>query len=56
MRKLLATLALASAINMNAAQKIDRIEPSNWFVGMKNPTVQLMVYGEGIRTADVETD
>ena len=40
---------------MSAAKKsvIDRIEPTDWFVGMKNPQVQLMVYGRGIR--DVET-
>lgn len=41
---------------MNAAQKIDRIEPTNWFVGMKNPQVQLMVYGKDVRTAEVSTD
>ena len=45
----------AFALTMSAAKKpvIDRIEPANWFVGMKNPQVQLMVYGEGIR--DVES-
>ena len=37
----------------NKGVKIDRIEPTDWFVGMKNPMVQLMVYGQGIR--DVET-
>lgn len=41
---------------MKAAVKIDRIDPTDWFVGMKNPSLQLMVYGEGIRTADVTTD
>ena len=41
---------------MNAAQKIDRIEPTNWFVGMKNPQVQLMVYGKDVRDADVEVN
>ena len=35
--------------------KVDRIEPTNWFVGMKNPTLQLMVYGKDIRDADVTT-
>ena len=45
----------AFALTMSAAKKpvIDRIEPANWFVGMMNPQVQLMVYGEGIR--DVES-
>lgn len=40
----------------NAAVKVDRIDPANWFVGMKNPSLQLMVYGEGIASADVTTD
>ncbi len=41
---------------MNAAVMIDRIEPTNWFVGMKNPSLQLMVYGKDIRSAEVTTD
>ena len=32
---------------------IDRVEPASWYVGMKNPQLQLMVYGKGI--ANVET-
>ncbi|MCD8202096.1 MAG: glycoside hydrolase family 13 protein, partial [Prevotella sp.] len=47
---------LLSIMTMEAAVNIDRIEPTDWFVGMKNPTLQLMVYGEGIQTADVTTD
>ena len=41
---------------MNAAPKIDRIEPANWFAGMKNASLQLMVYGQGIGAAEVTTD
>lgn len=41
---------------MNAAVKINKIEPANWYVGMKDANLQLMVYGEGIKTADVTTD
>lgn len=57
MKKILATLmiGMGSVVAMNAAQKIDRIEPTNWFVGMKNPQVQLMVYGKDIRSAEVTT-
>ena len=46
-------------VTMSAAKKqvIDRVEPTDWFVGMKNPQVQLMVYGQGIRDVDdVTTD
>ena len=41
---------------MHAQVKVDRIEPANWYVGMNNPTVQLMVYGQGIRDAEVATE
>ena len=40
----------------HAAVKVDRIEPTNWYVGLKDPSVQLMVYGEGIRDAEVVID
>ena len=43
-------------MTINAAVNVDRIDPTNWFVGMKNPSLQLMVYGEGIRSAEVSTD
>lgn len=41
---------------MKAAVKIDRIEPTDWYVGLKNPSLQLMVYGKDIKNADVTTD
>ena len=50
---------MANVLTMSAAKKIviDRIEPTDWYVGMKNPTVQLMVYGKGIRDINsVTTD
>ena len=56
MKKLLTALLLGGTLAMNAAQKIDRIEPTNWYVGMKNPSVQLMVYGKEIRSAEVSTN
>ena len=44
-------------IGMSAAVKINKIEPANWFAGMKNPQVQLMVYGKGVAAVkDVTTD
>ena len=58
MKRILFLLALvAQVMTMSAAKgtkvKVDRIDPTNWYVGMKNPSVQLMVYGQGIR--DVES-
>lgn len=32
------------------------MEPTNWYVGMKNPSLQIMVSGKGIRDAEVSTD
>lgn len=31
--------------------QVERIEPMNWWAGMKNPNLQLMVHGKGIGTA-----
>ena len=55
---LLLTALVAPMLTMSAAKvKINRIEPTDWFVGMKNPTVQLMVYGAGVRDVQsVTTD
>lgn len=47
---------ILQVLNMEAAVKINKIEPANWYVGMKDANLQLMVYGEGIKTADVTTD
>ena len=50
---------MAMCLTMNGAKKvvIDRIEPTDWFVGMKNTELQLMVYGPGIRdVGSVSTD
>ncbi len=36
------------------AQKVDRVEPPFWWAGMKNPKLQLMVYGEDISATKPE--
>ena len=38
------------------AAKVDRIEPTDWYVGMKNSSLQLMIYGKDVRDADVTVD
>lgn len=43
-------------MTMQAAIKIDHIEPENWYVGMKNSSLQLMVYGKNIRDSRVSVD
>jgi hypothetical protein len=39
-----------------SAQKIDRIEPPSWFTGMKETTLQLMVYGKEIGSFNVTAE
>ena len=46
-------LILSIAMQTNAKISIQRIDPTDWYVGMKNPKVQLMVYGTGIKDAEV---
>ena len=47
---LLLTALVAINLTAMAATKtvIQRIDPTDWYVGMKNPSLQLMVYGKGI--------
>lgn len=47
------TLATSAAENKTT---VTRIDPTDWYVGMKNPSLQLMVYGKGIRDAQVSAD
>ena len=62
MRKLLLVTAIlmANVMMMNAAKQkvtVDRVDPTDWYVGMKNPSLQLMVYGKNIASVtDVTTD
>lgn len=56
MKKILTALLLGTTLTMNAAVKIDRIEPTNWYVGMKDASLQLMVYGKDIKSAEVTTN
>ena len=56
---LLLTAFVAINLTAMAATKnvIQRIDPTDWYVGMKNPSLQLMVYGKGIGTLrEVTTD
>ena len=61
MKRLFFLMALvAQVMTMSAAKNkvvIDRIDPTDWFVGLKNPQVQLMVYGKNIAAVQrVATD
>ena len=57
---LLTAILMANVMTMSAAKQkisIDRIDPTDWYVGMKNPSLQLMVYGKNIASVqEVTTD
>ncbi len=56
---LLLVLSLFPSFSLNAlcasrkAPLVARIDPTDWRVGLRTPQLQLMVYGQGIREADV---
>ena len=52
----MAALACVLAGQLAQAAEISRIEPPCWWVGMKNPELQIMVYGPGIGEAHVSVD
>lgn len=61
MKKFLLIIAVAVvAISATAAPKqkvnIDRIDPPCWYAGLNDGSLQLMVYGNNIGTADVTAD
>ena len=53
LRLLLLLLLTALLPKLAAAQppvRIDRVNPTNWWVGLKNPSVQLLIHGPGAGT------
>ena len=50
------SLVLILSLQMTKAQSINRVEPLCWWAGMKNPNLQLMVYGNSIGDADVKIE
>ncbi len=45
--------SLGVSATKKPAASIDRLEPTHWYVGMRNPSLQIMVSGKGIRNAEV---
>ena len=42
------------SMTISNAQDLQRVEPPNWWVGMKNQELQLLVYGKDIAKTEVE--
>lgn len=57
MKLLILLLALCCSVCAVAASyKVDHLEPLHWWVGMKNPQLQLMVHGKNIAELTPEVD
>lgn len=56
MKKLITILIILITLNVVSAQDVERVEPPNWWAGMKSQDLQLLVYGEDISTTDVALD
>ena len=44
------------SLSTYAAMNVNKIDPPFWYAGMKNPELQLMIYGEGIGNASVSVN
>ncbi|MBQ4007616.1 MAG: cyclomaltodextrinase N-terminal domain-containing protein, partial [Muribaculaceae bacterium] len=55
-RVFLAAMLLVAFAAQAAKLNIDRVEPENWYAGLKYNSLEIMVYGEGIGAATVTTD
>ncbi len=49
-------LIVAFCVFHSNAQFIQRVDPSHWWVGMKDPKLQLLIYGKNIAKARVELE
>jgi glycosidase len=55
-KTLIGLLLSLFCLSQATAQRIKRVEPPNWWVGMKYNQIELMVYGKGIGYMDVNLD
>lgn len=56
MKKLLFIIITNICLLSVSAKEITRLEPAFWWVGMKNPELQLLVYGHHIGESTVKVD
>ncbi len=54
MKSITLLLSIFFNIFMISAQTIQKVEPPNWWVGMNNPKLQLMVYGQNIAHKNID--
>ncbi len=57
MKRLFLTFSFILTMTMMNAATALRVDPVNWFAGMKDPSLQIMFYGKGVRDVrNVTTD
>lgn len=56
MKTVLSIFLLFFTVSIYAQTTIDHVEPLNWWVGMKDPAVQLMIHGNGLADCKAEID
>ena len=54
MKSITLLLSIFFNIFMISAQTIQKVEPPNWWVGMNNPKLQLMIYGQNIAHKNID--
>ena len=50
---LMAAFSLLGWFSTARAAKVEKVAPTFWWAGMQNPELQILLYGEGIASADV---
>lgn len=55
-RQLLVLILLVIPISVVAGIKTNKVEPANWWVGMNEPILQIMIYGEELEGCKVVID
>lgn len=56
MKKLFVIILVLFSLNVGAQSKFDHVEPMFWWVGMKNPKLQVMVHGKDIASYAVQLE
>lgn len=54
MKKIYAVFALSAAAFAFSQKPLDKVEPAFWWKGMKNPELQILVYGKDIAKNEIE--
>lgn len=54
MKKIYAIIALSAAAFTFSQKPLDKVEPAFWWKGMKNPELQILVYGKDIAKNEIE--